>query len=135
MAQLQDRVITLNVGGVLYTTKLSTLLKYPNTKFAPLATLGSRNPTRPAIDQRDVNDNPFFDRDGPTFRHVLNFMRDGRLTLPGDFQDYDMLVNEAKFYEIEPLVKALRRWAMNSVETVRSVCMCVCVWRDNLQSK
>lgn len=42
----------------------------------------------------------FIDRDGPMFRHILNFLRNGKLTLPDDFKDYDLLLYEAKYYEI-----------------------------------
>jgi len=97
-------VITLNIGGVFYATTVNTLLKYPKTKFEHLAAAYSGQISI----LRDANGNPFFDRDGQTFRHVLNFMRDGSLILPGDFQDYDMLANEAEFYKIPPLVNAVR---------------------------
>lgn len=42
----------------------------------------------------------FIDRDGRMFRHVLNFVRNARLLLPDDFADIDLLLEEAKFYEI-----------------------------------
>ena len=42
----------------------------------------------------------FIDRDGKMFRHILNYMRHGRLLLPDDFTDYDLLLEEARFFEI-----------------------------------
>ena len=34
------------------------------------------------------------------FRHVLNFVRNGRLLLPDDFADVELLLEEAKYYDI-----------------------------------
>lgn len=42
----------------------------------------------------------FIDRDGQMFRHVLNFVRNSRLLLPEDFSDVDLLLEEAKYYDI-----------------------------------
>ncbi|KAF2344534.1 Potassium channel tetramerization-type BTB domain, partial [Trinorchestia longiramus] len=41
------------------------------------------------------------------FRHVLNFMRHGRLLLPDDFTDFDLLLEEARFFEIHGLVRQI----------------------------
>ena len=41
------------------------------------------------------------------FRHILNFMRTGRALLPDDFQDHDLLLEEAKYYELNDLVNHL----------------------------
>ena len=48
-----------------------------------------------------------FSRDGAMFRHILNFMRTGRALLPDDFQDHDLLLEEAKYYELNDLVNHL----------------------------
>lgn len=96
-------VVTLNVGGVLYTTTSSTLLQFGDSM------LGAMFSGRHRVLSRDRDGNLFIDRDGPMFRHVLNFLRTGRLTLPGDFRDHDMLEDEADFYQIEPLVEAVRQ--------------------------
>ena len=42
----------------------------------------------------------FIDRDGQMFRHVLNFVRNSRLLLPEDFSDVELLLEEAKYYDI-----------------------------------
>ncbi len=49
----------------------------------------------------------FIDRDGKLFRYVLNFMRTGRLSLPLSFDDFDSLLEEAKYYEIDLMVKQI----------------------------
>ena len=40
------------------------------------------------------------DRDGEIFQFVLNFLKHGQLPLPGDFQQYKMLLAEAQHYEL-----------------------------------
>ncbi|KAG8222664.1 hypothetical protein J437_LFUL003786 [Ladona fulva] len=44
----------------------------------------------------------FIDRDGRMFRHILNFMRNARLLVPENFADLDLLLEEAKYFEIAP---------------------------------
>ena len=47
----------------------------------------------------------FIDRDGKTFRHILNYMRTNRLVLPDNFAGHEALLDEAKYYELDELVK------------------------------
>lgn len=61
-------VVQLNVGGHLYTTLLSTLRKYPDSKLAGLFSRQSRLPT-------DGEGRFFIDRDGHPFRAILEFLR------------------------------------------------------------
>ncbi|KAK0055098.1 BTB/POZ domain-containing protein KCTD4, partial [Biomphalaria pfeifferi] len=56
---------------------------------------------------RDSNGHLFIDRDGITFRHVLNFLRSSQLCLPSDFKDLDLLSAEADFYQISPLIESI----------------------------
>lgn len=46
----------------------------------------------------------FIDRDGKLFRYILNYMRTSRLTLPENFDEYDSLLDEVKYYEISTLL-------------------------------
>ena len=66
-----NEVLTLNVGGVIYTTTRSTLLKYPDSMLGAMFN-GRHVPTG-----YDNQGNYFIDRDGYMFRHVLNFLRSG----------------------------------------------------------
>lgn len=34
------------------------------------------------------------------FRHILNFMRNSRLLIPEPFKDLDLLIEEAKYFDI-----------------------------------
>ncbi|XP_071798809.1 uncharacterized protein [Asterias amurensis] len=94
-------LVTLNVGGSLYTTTVSTLTCYPNSM---LGTMFSGNiPTH-----RDNNGHYIIDGDGPIFRHVLNFLRRYSLCLPHDFKEWDLLSAEADFFQIDELKHAVK---------------------------
>lgn len=51
----------------------------------------------------------FIDRDGKMFRHILNFMRTNNLSLPEDFNELDLLYEEARFYDIPAMVRQLEQ--------------------------
>lgn len=51
----------------------------------------------------------FIDRDGPSFRHILNFLRCGKLLLPKDYAELNILTQEAEYYEIQPLIEAIKQ--------------------------
>ena len=99
---MADEVVTLNIGGVMYTTTRSTLTKYPDSMLGAMFS-GQFVPTA-----YDNQGNYFIDRDGYMFRHVLNFLRSGRLCLPQGFKDFDLLEAEADFYQIPALIIAIK---------------------------
>ncbi|KAJ1149742.1 hypothetical protein NDU88_002547 [Pleurodeles waltl] len=92
--------ITLNVGGKIYTTSLSTLTSYPDSMLG--AMFSGKMPTK-----KDSQGNCFIDRDGKVFRYILNFLRTSHLDLPEDFQEMGLLKREADFYQVQPLMEAL----------------------------
>ncbi|XP_015275822.1 PREDICTED: BTB/POZ domain-containing protein KCTD11 [Gekko japonicus] len=94
--------VTLNVGGKFYSTTFETLTRFPDSMLGAMF----RGP-RPAL--TDSNGNYFIDRDGKTFRHILNFLRFGRLDLPEGYAELSLLRVEADFYQIRPLLEELRR--------------------------
>ncbi|XP_072440730.1 BTB/POZ domain-containing protein KCTD4 isoform X1 [Chiloscyllium punctatum] len=96
----KSSVITINVGGHLYTTQRSTLTKYTDSLPEALVNGKIQNTV-------DADGNYFIDRDGTLFRHVLNFLRNGELLLPEGFQEFQLLAREAEFYQIKPLTDAL----------------------------
>ncbi|KAG7241689.1 hypothetical protein INR49_025154 [Caranx melampygus] len=96
--------ITLNVGGFLYTAHRTTLAKHQGSFLEELA-----NGKKP-VQHTDSMGNPFIDRDGPVFRHVLNYLRTGELQLPDDFREAGLLRREASFYHLTELVEAVTDW-------------------------
>ncbi|XP_038052314.1 BTB/POZ domain-containing protein KCTD19-like [Patiria miniata] len=97
-----DGIVNLNVGGCLCTTTRSTLTRYPDSMMAAMFS-GELEPSA-----RDANGAYVMDRDGPIFRHVLNFLRQGKLILPEDFKEWDLLASEADFYQVDTLVEAVK---------------------------
>lgn len=100
LGHMRGQCVSLNVGGSVYRTSLSTLRRYPDSMLG--AMFGGDLPT-----VRDAQGNYFIDRDGPLFRYVLNFLRTSELTLPCDFKETALLRKEADFYQIEPLIQCL----------------------------
>ncbi len=98
---MADPIINLNVGGVIYTTTHSTLTKYPDSMLSKMFT-----GLLPSA--QDSNGNYFIDRDGKLFRYILIFLRSSQLLLPDDFQELDLLAAEADFFQILPLIDALK---------------------------
>ena len=95
-----NEIIELNVGGCSYTTSKTTILSYPDSMLSRM--ISGLIPTATDNKQRI-----FIDRDGPLFRHILNFLRDKNLNLPSDFSEYAQLRQEADFYRIEPILTYL----------------------------
>ncbi|XP_054715645.1 BTB/POZ domain-containing protein KCTD16-like [Uloborus diversus] len=86
-------VIDLNVGGVLYTTSLSTLTK--DTK----SLLGQIFTGKESVG-KDSKGRYFVDRDGVLFRYVLDFLRNQKLVLPENFHERERLKNEAEYFNM-----------------------------------
>ncbi|PIK46364.1 putative potassium channel regulatory protein-like [Apostichopus japonicus] len=95
--------VYLNVGGNLYTTTLSVLKR---DQESVIGKMFSREPSEWTIDR---NGNVFIDRDGSLFRYILNFLRDDQLIVPTKFAEFDLLLQEAKFYKLKKLEDAILR--------------------------
>lgn len=98
--------IEINVGGTIYCTSVSTLTKYPNSYFA------SRFSGRFRTDlETDSKGRIFIDRDGGMFRHILNFLRTGRIFLPESMDQihlYHALMEEAEFFILVDLSEIIK---------------------------
>lgn len=86
--------VHIDVGGTIYTSSLETLTKYPDSRLAKLF-----NGTIPIV-LDSLKQHYFIDRDGGMFRHILNFMRNSKLLIPDDFSDIDLLLEEARYFDI-----------------------------------
>ena len=54
----------------------------------------------------------FIDRDGKMFRHILNFLRTSSLVIPDNFEEIDLLYEEAKYYDLQSFMKLLEEFKM-----------------------
>lgn len=58
----------------------------------------------------------FIDRDGIMFRHILNFMRNSKLLISEQFRDLDLLLEEARFFEIfRESIKMKFKWNISLI--------------------
>ena len=99
--QLSTKV-KLNVGGILFTTTVQTLTKDPNSMLA--AMFSGRFPMKPAEDGTF-----FIDRDGTYFRYILNYLREGKLSLPEGATFFEEIEAEAGFYQIQGILDELEQ--------------------------
>ncbi|NXD15466.1 KCD19 protein, partial [Nothocercus nigrocapillus] len=90
------QIVKVYVGSNWYETCLQTLLKYPellsNDKKVCWITYGQ---------------SLLIHGDGQMFRHVLNFLRLGKLFLPSEFKEWPLFCQEAEEYQIPSLLEAL----------------------------
>eukprot|EP00029_Vermamoeba_vermiformis_P006718 TRINITY_DN2701_c0_g1_i1.p1 TRINITY_DN2701_c0_g1~~TRINITY_DN2701_c0_g1_i1.p1 ORF type:complete len:312 (-),score=40.68 TRINITY_DN2701_c0_g1_i1:18-953(-) len=100
-----DRV-KLNVGGHFFETTTQTLRKYPNSMLD--AMFSGR-----FVVETDKDGVYFIDRDGPSFRCILNFLRDGIVPRHLAKSDLEYLVNEAEYFGITELIKAINTAPIN----------------------
>ncbi|XP_068123235.1 potassium channel regulatory protein [Hyperolius riggenbachi] len=93
-------VVTLNVGGMKFTTSASTLQRFPESRLARMLDGSDR-------DFRIMNGQYFVDREGSLFSYILDYLRTSQLTLPSDFSDFQRLQREAEFYQLQALAEQL----------------------------
>ncbi|OQV12390.1 BTB/POZ domain-containing protein KCTD15 [Hypsibius exemplaris] len=86
--------VHIDVGGKIYTSSLETLTKYPESRLAKLFNGNI------AIVLDSLKQHYFLDRDGRMFRHVLNYVRHGRLMVPKDFTEWALLYEEALWFAV-----------------------------------
>ncbi|KAL6048856.1 BTB/POZ domain-containing protein kctd16 [Balamuthia mandrillaris] len=98
----EEDIIELNVGGVQYTTSRLTLTKEGSMLAAMFS--GRYNY------RRDRLGRIFIDRDGPTFQHIINYLRDGSVPCYSSSHKPEKLrrlLQEAQFFQLEGLMEAL----------------------------
>ncbi|CAI9590479.1 unnamed protein product [Staurois parvus] len=102
-------VIPLNVGGMCFTTRLSTLHRYEDTMLAAMFSGRHHIPT-------DSEGRYFIDRDGTYFGDILNFLRCGELP---PRERVKMVYKEAQYYSVGPLLDLLDKMQPLTGEKVR----------------
>ncbi|KAL1769493.1 BTB/POZ domain-containing protein KCTD15 [Sigmodon hispidus] len=114
--------VHIDVGGHMYTSSLATLTKYPDSRISRLF-----NGTEPIV-LDSLKQHYFIDRDGEIFRYILSFLRTSKLLLPDDFKDFNLLYEEARYYQLQPMVRELERWQQEQEQRRRSrACDCLVV--------
>jgi len=92
--------IKLNVGGTYYTTSISTLTKEPDSM------LGKMFSGAYAIIKED-DGSVFIDRDGESFKYVLEYLRDGDFYVPDDEVDLYRLKKEINYFGLDGMSQIL----------------------------
>lgn len=102
-------VLKINVGGVLFTTHLSTLLKYSDSMLSTM--FNGRH-----VISRDDDGNPFIDANPKYFEHILEYLR--HETIP-PFDVTLCMYHQACYYNIGPLIEELRSTPGVTKELIR----------------
>lgn len=93
-------VASLNVGGVHYDVPFATLLRDEGSLFSIL--LGSDYPI-----ERDASGSILIDRDGLSFRHVLNYLRGYPKSASLSSDELALLLSDADYFVLPQLRKML----------------------------
>jgi len=101
LEKAQEGWVKLNIGGTSLETSVSTLSKcdYFNSMFSG----------RYSVKKNSEGDFIVrIDRDGKYFDHILNFLRDGKLSVVPSSSVASALIVEAEYYGISQLVAVLK---------------------------
>lgn len=102
--------VTLNVGGKLFSTTLSTLTnKEPNSMLAKMFSQEHMNPS-----DMDSSGAYLIDRSSQYFEPIINYLRHGQL-IRDDGISLNGILEEAKFFGIESLIPQLEQLISQSV--------------------
>ncbi|CAL9685115.1 unnamed protein product [Knipowitschia caucasica] len=117
-------ILSLNVGGTYFTTRLSTLQRYDDTMLAAMFSGRYHIP-------QDSDGRYFIDRDGSYFGDVLNFLREGELPPQ---ERVRAVYREAQYYSIGPLLEHLEDIQPLTGEKVRQAFLDLMpYYRENLE--
>jgi hypothetical protein len=115
-------LIELNVGGYYFTTTKTTLCRYDDSMLSLM--VSGNYPT-----QKDSSGRLFIDRDGRLFSHILNYLRNNKLTI-SEFTDdsetsiINKLTNlkvEADFYRIDNLINDIENLLVTQKEKLEKL--------------
>jgi hypothetical protein len=103
--------IKLNVGGKVFATTLSTLLKEKDSFFSLM--FSGQYCTDP-----DEDGEYFIDRSYTHFDKILNYLRTDTIFLPEDEKSRKELLIEAQFYQLNSLVQLIKRTEQNEIYNI-----------------
>lgn len=109
-------IVELNVGGVFYTTSLSTLIKESESLLGEMFTGRFKTPLI-----RDSKGKYFIDRDGVLFRYILDYMRNSKLVLPENFHERERLRQEAEYFRLNDMADCMSLSAVVSANTIGAI--------------
>jgi hypothetical protein len=92
MEEVAEEIVKLNVGGTKFLTTRTTLCSKGENFFTTL--INGRIPST------KYEGYYFIDRDGNTFKYVLEFLRTGHFEIPNDISEQAIL-REIQFYGID----------------------------------
>ncbi|KAM1494412.1 hypothetical protein TB2_028516 [Malus domestica] len=95
-------VVRLDVGGKIFRTTIGTF-----TNCEPHSRLAAMFSGRHNL-QQDENGAVFIDRDGKQFRHILNWLRDGKVPTLLEDSVYEELLREAEYYQLVGLMDGVQ---------------------------
>lgn len=93
--------VRLNVGGSKFETSALTLSRC-SMLGSMIGPDGAEGGSGVPVDEGGCI---FIDRDGTHFRQILNFLRTGRLRLPQGDAEREELLEELRFYRLDPPVE------------------------------
>ena len=96
----QGEIVTLNVGGTIFSTTLTTLGQYRGTSM--LAAMFDPESGMEAA-MRDTNGAFFIDRNPKAFGAILSYLRTGKLFEAYDGVTMEELLNEAEYFGLAGL--------------------------------
>eukprot|EP01027_Heterolobosea_sp_BB2_P014713 GEZU01021111.1.p1 GENE.GEZU01021111.1~~GEZU01021111.1.p1 ORF type:complete len:231 (-),score=45.23 GEZU01021111.1:30-722(-) len=102
------RRVDLNVGGRRFSTTITTLTAYPDSMLGRMF-------SGAFMMEPDVDGCFFIDRSGYYFEYIMDFLRDGRISIPtevtsrgiGPVQEMERIKLEAEWFGLTPLVEFL----------------------------
>jgi len=99
-AKSDSKYVKLNVGGTLHLSTIDTLCKQDTMLRAMFS--GRMDVLH------DVEGFCLIDRNGKHFGSILSFLRDGSITLPESRRELNELLQEAKYYCVQELVRQVQ---------------------------
>jgi len=121
-----SRTVCFNVGGQLFQVSRSLLDRYKTTVLAVMVSERW---------QDDPNSSIFIDRDGEHFRHILNYLRYGSVSLPLSVSKEDFLhdmdfycipvtegsVEETRFVSMQTMIQAITQGSSSLQSSARAL--------------